>query len=473
LRADNALINYKTYTLFFTGQTVAAFEEIEVALANNTGQLDVVNRGRLLALRAWSSILQSEVISGELAQTALDLIAPDDSFSRIIALLPLGHTQRINGDLEGSTQTFREAYQLALALDSPLGILAALFNLALNLDEQGKRRESLTLCENALLHFVDSRGIPLPLAGIVCVPLATLYYAANDLTLAHKYALKGQELSRQAISDMILGGGADYALAQVHFARGETEEAIALIRTARETARQSSVMRLAATMWSIEADFGLRVGDIATAAHWAESMGLSPDDTVIEASNTYRLIYTRLLMAQGAWRDAQKVVDHFEDYALKQGRLVWLIQVHILQAIIVRQFGDEPKATRLLEQAVRLASPENYCRVFLDHAQVLADLLPSVRRVAPAFVDQLIADFGVSAQVPNPNSKIQNLLEPLSERETEILKLIAEGRSNQEIAKKLVITVGTTKWHLNHIYAKLSVKNRTEALIRARELNLI
>lgn len=475
VQANNSLVTSQAYTLFFTGQIAAASEVIEAALATGSGQGDPIMRGRLLALRAWFPALQNPVTTGETARAALALIDPEDALSRSFALIPLGHAQRLNGDLIESTQTFREAYREGKRANFPLALLGAVYNLGFNLNEQGQRHAALAMCKDTLARFVDRRGNPLPLVGMAYVPLALLHYEANELALACEYAQKGLDLSRQSISAMILGGDAEYILAQVHNARGEQEAAVTLMRTMRIAAQHSGMVRVAAMLAASEADLCLRIGLVEPATQWATALGFTPDGIVMATSGRHPLIYIQLLMAQGRWDDAQKVATRFAAHAHTQGRQVWLITVQLLQAGLARQLGDSEQAIRLLAQAVQLAAPENYCRRFLDYAQALADLLPRVRHVAPEFVDGLMAAFGVTlpATAPPASSKRATLIEPLRAREIEILLLLSAGLSNQEIAHKLVITIGTTKWHLNHIYAKLGVKGRTQAIARARALKLI
>lgn len=474
LQANPKLITSKAYTLFFTGQTAAALALIEATLGDD--QLgDPVSRGRLLALRAWFPALARDVKTDELARTALTLIEPDDALARSFALIPLGHAQRANGDLLGSTATFRLAYRLSHQADFPLALMGVLYNLAFNLHELGRRREGLALCEGALARFVDARGKPLPLVGIVYVPLAVLHYAANELALAREYAQKGLELSRQSISGMILGGDAEYILAQVHLIYGDTAAALTLLRTTQAVARREGMLHAADNLWVSEVDLALRMGEIAPALYWAKALGFTPEGIGMATSGKYPLIYARLLLAQGQWRDAQVVLTRFAEHARTHSRHLWSIMAAILLAQLARERGDLAAAIEHLAQAVQLAAPENYCRLLLDHAQPLADLLPRVRQVDPHFVDQLIADLGVSTPMtPRAHcAQEQSLVEPLSDREIEILRLIGTGLSNQEIAHRLVITVGTTKWHLNHIYAKLGVKGRTSAIARAQALKLL
>jgi LuxR family maltose regulon positive regulatory protein len=172
-------------------------------------------------------------------------------------------------------------------------------------------------------------------------------------------------------------------------------------------------------------------------------------------------------------------LDTVESFARARGLTRWLLTIHILQALAADREGDSAAAHEHLAQAVRFAAPEEYRRAFLEEdAQVLA-LLPHVRHVAPDFVDRLLGEAMVSPapalqpKAPTPRMAAQPLIEPLSERELEVLALVAAGLSNREIADRLFIAVGTVKRHINNIHGKLQVRRRTEAVAHARDLGLL
>ena len=153
------------------------------------------------------------------------------------------------------------------------------------------------------------------------------------------------------------------------------------------------------------------------------------------------------------------------------GRRSRLIPLRVLQAIALGALGRKEEAVAKLRQAVTLAAPERYVRAFLDQGSAFAPLLPMVRDTAPAFVDRLAAAFNVSEA--GPTETPAQLVEPLTEREGELLKLLAEGLSNEEISRRLYISLNTTKWHLKSIFGKLAAANRTQAVAQARGLGFI
>jgi LuxR family maltose regulon positive regulatory protein len=145
--------------------------------------------------------------------------------------------------------------------------------------------------------------------------------------------------------------------------------------------------------------------------------------------------------------------------------------VTLLQALTAEKSGDHTAACDLVARAVHIAAPQDYFRALLDEGPALIALLPAARHAAPAFINQLL-DFAGLPMARRPVAA-QPLIEPLSERELAVLRLIAAGLSNLEIAQELVIAAGTVKRHINHIYGKLGVQSRTQAIVKARELRLL
>jgi LuxR family maltose regulon positive regulatory protein len=151
-----------------------------------------------------------------------------------------------------------------------------------------------------------------------------------------------------------------------------------------------------------------------------------------------------------------------------------LLAIHTLQALAHHATGHRTTALDRLSAAVRQAAPEGYRRVFLNEGLALRRLLPQVRSQAPGFVDELLAAFGQQSPMTEQKAvQSTRLLEPLTEREIQILRLIAAGRSNPEIAGQLYLSLNTVKWHVKNLYGKLQVSNRVEAAARAQELKIL
>jgi LuxR family maltose regulon positive regulatory protein len=147
------------------------------------------------------------------------------------------------------------------------------------------------------------------------------------------------------------------------------------------------------------------------------------------------------------------------------------IEILVLQSLTHQQRADLPSAHASLERALALAEPEGYVRIFVDEGEPMRQLLRKAG--ASAYTRQLLGAFGEPAQLPSASAQASTLAEPLTAREIEVLRLIAAGMRNQEIADRLFISLPTVKRHVANAYGKLGVSHRTEAVARANELNLL
>ena len=175
-----------------------------------------------------------------------------------------------------------------------------------------------------------------------------------------------------------------------------------------------------------------------------------------------------------AWR----LLDRLLQAAEEGRRMGSVIEILVLQAIAHQAQGNLAPALAPLERALTLAEPEGYVRLFVDEGVPMAPLLSeaAARGIRPDYIGRLLAAFQAEAQ-PRPHTPdlplAQPLVEPLSQRELEILQLIAQGLSNREISERLFLALSTVKGYNQNIFAKLQVQSRTEALVRARALGLL
>jgi len=474
VRRSHNLATLKGWALLSTGQ----FEEIEtwVELAEDRLPADAspLDRGALLCLRIYLAQGRFDIPRViELAQNVLELVGDDDPyFLRGAALGNLAQAQTLLGDIPSATQTYRQMVSLGRQVGHSLSTVSALCSLAWFLHLQGQRSEAVALGQQALGECVDARGKRLPVAGLVHLILGRIHYDTYELAQAHQHLLQALELG----APLGQAGGAlsaKFALAQVQQALGQDQASWATIQEVRQMASQFNVPQVDAQLAGAEADIQLKQGKVAAVERWAETAGLAPTDWPNHLREAEYFTYARLLLAQKRLDEAQTLLANFERFAQGGGRHRSLITVHVLQALSEQTLGREEGARACLEKAVRLAAPEGYCRAFVEGGPPVLELLPRVRPVAPDFVDQLLSRAQAERSLEKPSPPVQPLVEPLSERELQVLRLVADGLSNREIAERLIISVGTVKTHAHNIYGKLSVRGRTQAVARARELELL
>jgi LuxR family maltose regulon positive regulatory protein len=225
----------------------------------------------------------------------------------------------------------------------------------------------------------------------------------------------------------------------------------------------------------------LAQGDQAAAARFAQDNGLGPDDEPDYARESGHLVLARLLLAQDRPGQSLALLDRLHATAEAQNRTGSLIEIGALRALALAATGDEAGAVTTLAGTLLLARPQGYVRVFADEGPPMAALLGRLiaaqrtghvaAEVPLGYLAQLQRAFGPGRPARDPVPS--GIVDPLTSREYEVLEMLAAGRSNQAIARELVVTLDTVKKHVGHVLGKLGAANRTEAVARARELNLL
>lgn len=472
---------YRAWAFFYTGRGEESAELItKIQLEHE--QLSGRTLGRLTALKGWLDYSSFGPIGGELARTSLEYLVEEDNF-RLMALILLGEYQRNLGDAVGSMRTFRAAFELSSQSDYSFASLGALVELAVALDLIGRRHEAAGLCQEAIDKFTQGHE-PTPLLGVVYSRLGAFCFGANQLDLAHTYLQQGVELCRKLTNDRVMGGegkitlgNVQLALGQMDLARvlwalGRQEEARGMLTEVRGLVQRAGILPFIGKLGALEAEILLYRGQVEEAASRLTEISLSPGDEQNPAREEEYLVLVRVMLARGKIQGAREILGQLEKSAVLGGRQARLINIYILQAGAALRLGSQDEAINRLEKALLIALPGEYLRPFIDVGGEIADALPKIRRIAPTFVQRILSGLSGPGQETTIKGK-STLVEGLSERETEILRLVAEGLSNGEIAAKLYITQGTTKWHLNNIFSKLGVNSRTKAVSMARELQML
>lgn len=455
-----------------------------------TGQLDAVEAylqegerqpGEVAAIRASVAYLRRDMPQAiALFQQALDTLPEENSFLRGAVALSLGIAYSWMGQVTQAGQALSQASAISQASSNWHVALTALWNLAQLQIEQGRLRQAAELCCQALelaqQSQQDNQSLP-PAAGGACVSLGALLYEQNDLEGAATHLEAGIKLGEQGADLAILALGY-LGQARLRRARADLKGALELANQAEQLARRYNSPYWAAQAAAYQARLWLAAGQLERMEQWAQEYHLSAHNEVSYLYEVEYLTLARLLVAQSKWTEAAALLERLRQAASTSERLGRVLEVLVLEALAYQAQSETTQALACLEQALTLAEPEGYMRLFLDEGQPMITLLTAATGWLPAphqaYVDSLLAANRRKQENLHPSSFIpQPLIEPLSERELEILRLIAAGLSNGEIAEKLVVTVGTVKWHLNNIYGKLDARSRTQAVARAREVGVL
>jgi LuxR family maltose regulon positive regulatory protein len=478
--ASGELVSLQAWALFETGQVGAAVSLAQRHLASSADRGPA--EGRLLTLRA----LLATVTGSDAESLAIDGLAVvgDDPLFRSFALAAAGLATLARGDYEPAVQTMRAGFEAALLAGNPMALLPAVNPLGHALTVAGHRDEAEAICRRVLSQCADAQGRPRPIAWPARVVLGIVRYEANDLVEARRELEAGFDAARGlGIGRPVLGWAVPY-LALVRLACGDQDAAFEALGTSQSD-RRTTGMSLPGQIGEIEARILLRQGNLAGAARWADraSPEAPPGSPLWDLlRRSMDVTIARVRLAQGRPDEACELLTRTRSAQEASGAVADVISIGILEAAVAEATGRRADALRALEQSVVLAALGGYVRRFIDDGSSIAGLLPLVRRAAPAFVDQVIAAFAAGptagSATPDRAAKLHEAadgqpLETLTVRELDVLRLMAEGASNADIAASLVVSLGTAKWHVGHVLAKLGATSRTQALVRAQRFGLV
>ncbi len=432
----------------------------------------IESTGRVAAIRAFIAFRRGDAARTiDLALQALEQLPQDQAFRGLVAWY-LGIAYLESGDLAKGSASLTEARAISQAAGNSYVAFMATYELAQMQARQGSLHQADQSYQRAL-ELGAERGGPLAATGPAYVGRGELQREWNDLDRASHSLQEGIAKCQQTgnASIMLLG---HITLARVKQAQGDAVGADLLIQKIPQILRSSHLSPLNAAYGSAwHARLALAQGDLAEASRWVQERQLGVDDELSPPREMEYLTLARVLITQHRPREALPMLGRLLQLAERQGRMGNALGILVLQALANRAGGDEAGAMERLSRALSLAEPEGYIRLFVDEGEPIVALLLQAyaRGIAPDYVATLLSAAG--SRTPAAPSHADPLLEPLTERERDVLRLLVVGLSNQAIARELVITVGTVKRHINSIYGKLGVQSRTQAVARAHSLHLL
>jgi LuxR family transcriptional regulator, maltose regulon positive regulatory protein len=454
--------------LLVNGQTTGVEEKLQAAEAALQGsEADDKTRnlvGQIAAARATLALTRYQV-EPMLAQSrrALEYLHPKNLSLRATAHWTQGFAYLLLGDRAASRRALTEAIALSQASGDIFTTILATIGLGMVQEADNQ----LYLAAETYRRVLQLAGDqPLQIIYEAHLGLARVLYEWNDLEAAEQHGRQGLHLARQydrVIDRFVL---CEVFLARLKLAQGDVAGAAALLAQASQSARQQNFVYRIPDVAAAQVLTLLRQGNLAEAAHLAQTHGLP-------------LSQARVHLAQGDTSAALAVLAQLRQQAEAKGWEDERLKVMVLQAVALHMNGDKDKAVQLLFDALALAEPGGFIRIFVDEGLPMAQLLSAAEAIGmmPDYTGRLLAVFATEEQKREDTSALpppaQSLIEPLSRRELEVLHLMAQGLSNQEICERLFLALDTVKGHNRKIFDKLQVQRRTEAVARARELGLL
>ena len=418
------------------------------------------------------------------ARQAVNLLPDDDYLRRGPAAALLGLAYWASGDLERAHQALADAMAGFRMSGNIIFAISGTYGLADIRVAQGRLREAISIYERTL-QIAMAQGEPaIPGTADLYLGLSKLYRERGDVEAARQNLTKSVALGEQAAL-------ADWpyrlriAQARIKQSQGDMDGAIALLDEAQRLYFSSPVPETR-PITALKTQVWVAQGRLTESLAWAQERGLSVDSDLSYLREFELITLVRILIAQykndredDSIHKAIRLIERLLKAASEGQRAGSVIEILILQALAYEAQGDIPLALESLKRALTLAEPEGYIRIFVDEGASMARLLYKAlaRGIEPAYVRRLLAAFPVADSEPValslPPDAEAGLVQPLSMRELEVLQVIAEGLSNQEVANRLYLSLHTVKVHARNIYAKLGVKNRTQAVAKGRTLGIL
>jgi LuxR family maltose regulon positive regulatory protein len=424
-----------------------------------------------------------------LGQQAVDLLAEGNGWMRAGPVLQVACSYLVSGDVTASReQQVQAAVATARASGYALMHLRSLTLLARMQVLQGRLREAAATYEEAGQVTPGLQMLQALTPSVTyCFGLGDLLREWNRLDEAEQLLAQGMDLVNEKQSvfadDVLLGY---LTLARLQQARGLDSASLATLDTFLHLADlRHFVSPAKATARAVRAQMALLQGNQAEAIHWADGCGLSPEDPNLPyLYEPVYLILARVRIAQGRQdpagpylSNALRLLERLLEDAEAKARIRSALDILLLQALALAARRNQAGALTILERALTLAQPQGYIRLFVDQGTPMLTLLreSQARAVMPEYVSTLLSAFGAQDQASAAPlvQALSPLLEPLTAREREVLQLLAAGASNGEIARRLVLSLGTVKKHVSNICGKLGVQSRMQAAARARALHLL
>jgi LuxR family maltose regulon positive regulatory protein len=499
VRARPLLCTVHALALLFTNQPAAAearLQEAEGWILSDTpaDQVQLI-QGRAAAIRANIARYTGDLAGCvALAQRVLELLPESETIARTIAALHLARAFRVSGDVRD------DAERRAIAVIAPfraaqnlLGTLGAITNLA-RLQVMRGRLRAAAATYREMAQIAAEPDEPLLLEGpAYYAGMGALLYEWNDLDAVERHLAQAMEqLEGRLVVDAEDVALAYLTLARLQEARGELATAQRTLDAYANLARERGYgAHLVARGAAARARLALAQGNRAAAVAWADASSLDAADTLSFAREEEHLTLARIWVAQAGARlpQALELLDRLLSDAEAKARLGSVAEILIVRALAQWAQGTRDNALATLEHALALAAPEGIIRRFVDEGAMMATMLEAQRATRNAqndllqrYCDALLAAFprqhGANASGAQPVlraglERSDALPEPLSARELEVLRLIASGKSNADVARMLFIATSTVKTHTNSIFAKLQVTSRTQAIALAHELRLL
>ncbi|MAS33626.1 MAG: LuxR family transcriptional regulator [Anaerolineaceae bacterium] len=454
-------------TLLLSGQHTSVEQKLNEAenALQNAGIDDTTQdiMGRIASMRATLAVIQNDVEAMIFhSNDALERLHPENLPIRIASHWTRGYAYQLQGNHQQARDAYKDVLQFSESGDSSIYVIAATISLGQLQELDNQLHQASESYQSAIKLSGEP---PHPIVSQAFLGLARINYQWNDLEAAQEYGQQCHELLQQ-MENTDTTASYKVFLAYLHLSRRDVTSASDVLDEAEAFVHQNN--------------FLFRMPDIAEAQ---VRVLIHRDNcaTALQLAETHNLLISqaRIYLAQNNASRALQILDPFIQNAKETGLPNELLKGLVLQAVVYHALNHQDVALEVLDESLALAKHGGFIRIFVDEGSSMAQLLQIAhsRGLRQDYVSQLISAFSMPAaeqsavsQTITPESQG---IDALSQREIEVLQLIANGLTNQDIADQLYLSLHTVKVHARNIYSKLAVKNRTQAVAQAKSLGIL
>jgi len=448
------------WPLMLSGQTQAA--EKFLATAEDLVPKNSEFMGEVAAAQAFlARTIGDDERLFRYSELALDLLPKTDLSARSIVAMNLAIAYWHYGDMEKTERTLSEVLSGTQQSENKYAELTSLFFLGRVHAIRGQLRKAIEMFKE-----IAALKVRMPIIGLVYLELSALHYELNDLEACEQYLEKGEEIigTKENLEFRVAGL---MQRARLAAAKGDRLEAMKILENCSQISNSADLpARTQHRIASCMVEMAIACGELEKAIAWSDKASEGADSHPF-----YRFLSlspVRLLMANGKKHEALERINEWIQIAEGAEWGYGMIYLCVLKALAA---PDVESAVNSLSQALTIGQPEGFIRTFTDQGPALTPILreAALRGIHPEYVGEILS----ALAEPSGKTALPPEVEPLSEREMDVLRLLAAGLTNKQIAEQLFVSISTVKSHVHHISSKLNVSNRTQAVAQARQLNLL
>ena len=490
IHQDPELSFFNAWMLYENGQYDASEENLDIAESLVDSQLHKIKEGAVsvnVKPSEWSGELYGKVTAvrsiialfkGNIpdvftfSEKAIDYLDQSSSSWRLIAIFALAQAYFSREQMDKANQQYQIAASSAEETGNHYIYLIARLGVASVRKFRGQLSRALDIYDELLKHTQEAGLSKSPMLGTLYISWGEVLMEQNYVSESVKHIQHGLELAEQVNEVATFGRG--YAkLAKALFLKGDISHAEETIEQAEKLGLKVDFPKyITDTLDELKVRIWLHKGNVKQVGQWLQNQPSIQNETYKNLTRSQLILVSRIWLAQEELANSLEMLKALGKTAGKS-EVVLHIEVLLIQARILFSEGEHSQAVASVREAVSLAEPGGFISIFVQEgapvAELLEVLLDENTNLPRAFINKILSAFRLTKLIRTEDE----IIERLSERELEVLRLIAAGLPNKTITEELFISMSTVKTHLRNIYSKLNVSSRTQATAKAKELNLL